>query len=88
MKPDSPRAKRRHRRWRMVQRALRLLRIWDAPKRNVLDERGLSVKRRQHDAERLADNLANCSCAFCRNRRDIEGPTRRERQFSEGAPKE
>lgn len=81
MKPDSPRAQRRHRRWRMVQRALRLFKMWDAPKGNELDSRGLCVKRRANDPERLADNLRACSCIFCKaNSREIAGPTMRERR--------
>lgn len=83
MKPESPRAKRRHSRWRMVQRALRLFRRWDAGKNAALDRRLLSEKRREADPERLADNLKACSCWMCRNRRALEGPTRRERRFSE-----
>lgn len=62
MKPDRPRAHRRHRRWRMVQRALRLMRMWDAPKGTVLDARGLSVYRRPHAPERCVAPLAKCSC--------------------------
>jgi hypothetical protein len=81
MKPDSPRAQRRHRRWRMVQRALRLFRMWDAPKGNVLDERGLHKTRRAHDPERLADNLRPCACRACTStRREFAGPTLRERR--------
>jgi len=69
----------------MVQRALRLFRMWDASKFNVLDSRLLSVKRRAHDPERLADNLKACSCWMCRNRRELDGPTWRERRFDGGA---
>lgn len=77
MKPDSQRAKRRHQRWRVVQRALRLFRRWDTYTTEH-DDRGLSVKRRPHDPELLADNLKACSCWMCRNKRQVEGPTRRE----------
>jgi hypothetical protein len=81
MKPDSPRAQRRHRRWRMVQRALRLFRAHDAPTHNVLDDRGLSEKRRDHDPERRADHLATCSCFVCTSKsRKHNGPTLRERR--------
>lgn len=81
MKPESPRAIRRHSRWRMVQRALRLFRRWDDPKRHATDERGLDVKRRPNDPERLADHLQFCSCRGCGHRRANEGPTMRERRF-------
>lgn len=66
---DDTRAVRRHQRWRVVQRAVRLFRMWDQTKNSELDGRGLSVKRRAHDPERLADNLAYCRCSFCRLRK-------------------
>lgn len=82
MRPESSRARRRHQRWRMVQRAVALFRMWDAPKGNVLDGRMLCVKRRPHDPERLADNLRCCSCFACTaNRRENAGPTMRERRW-------
>lgn len=56
MKPESARALRRHLRWRMVQRAWRLFRRWDA-RLGAVDARGLSVLRRPHDPEKLADHL-------------------------------
>lgn len=81
---DKPRARRRHYRWRMVRRAVALFRRYDAPKGNVLDARQLSVTRRPHDPERLADNLRNCSCAYCSaHRRTTSGPTMRERRFGQ-----
>lgn len=73
------RARRRHERWRAVQRAVRLFRCWDARPNTQRDERGLDVKRRAHDPERLADNLRPCSCYCCTaNRREHAGPTMRE----------
>lgn len=62
---EGKRARRRHDRWRMVQKAVRLFRRWDNPKTRVLDERGLDVKRRPHDPEKLADNLAFCDHYLC-----------------------
>ena len=57
----------------MVQRAVRLFRTYDGLHKNrPLDERGLDVKRRANDPERLADNLAACSCLCCRNPRADE----------------
>ena len=89
MKPESARARRRHSRWRMVQRALRLFRRWDATKigmhREGLDERELSTKRRPNDPERLADNLKACSCYMCQNRREMDGPKRQERHEDDAA---
>lgn len=68
----------------MVQRALRLFRMWDAPKGNALDARGLCTKRRQFDPERLADNLRACSCAVCSaHKRENAGPTMQERRRDE-----
>jgi hypothetical protein len=65
----------------MVQRALRVFRIIDAPKQNTLDRRGLDVHRRGHDPERRADHLATCSCWICTShRRRYAGPTLRERR--------
>lgn len=83
MKPETPRARRRHARWRMVRKALRLYRMFDSGKNSPVDDRGLCVKRRPFDPERGADNLQRCSCYLCGNRRDIEGPPLRERPIPE-----
>lgn len=32
------------------------------------------------DAHKLADHIKNCSCYMCANRREYEGPTRKERE--------
>ncbi len=75
------RAQRRHNRARAVAKALRLFRMYDASKANVLDARGLCVRRRPHDPERLADHLRCCSCLMCSGRkRRVSGPTMRERR--------
>lgn len=65
----------------MVQRALRLFRMWDGVKNARLDGRGLSVKRRPNDPERLADHLAACSCLMCRNPQADKWHLRREMAF-------
>jgi hypothetical protein len=73
------RSERRHHRWRMVRKAWRLFRMWDATKNTALDERELSVRRRAHDPERLADNLAACSYLSCQNPKTNDWYRRRER---------
>lgn len=73
------RSVRRHHRARMVAKAVRLFRMFDGDKNTERDARGLSAKRRPHDAERLADNLAACSCLFCRNPHDEKWLRRKER---------
>lgn len=75
---------RRHHRWRMVQRALRLFRMWDSGPNNPRDERGLHVKRRPHDPEKFADNLTICSCLACRNPHSDDWHRRKERATDAG----
>jgi hypothetical protein len=68
----------------MVQRALRLFRQWDRPMfpHATLDERGLDVRRREFDPEKLADNMAQHRRCLCKPslQRTLYGPTIRERR--------
>ncbi len=76
---EANRARRRHDRWRMVEKAKRLIRLWDG---------GLATKRRANEAARIADNMAYCSCLACRqHRREFAGPTMRERRHIESEGK-
>jgi hypothetical protein len=56
------RARRRQDRQRMVAKALRIFRRYDS---------GYPFKRRPHDPQALADNLAFCARRCCRNPRRI-----------------
>ena len=61
------RARRRHDKWRMVQRAKWVMRhIWSPLKG--------PGKWRAHHAERLADNLKACSCWACSPQREKVRP--------------
>lgn len=79
MKPDSPRAKRRHAKWRKVERAKRIITRLDkmistaARRANVIP-----FVRDPNDASKWADNMKFCRHVGCRNKRKLEGPTRRE----------
>jgi hypothetical protein len=75
MKPESSLARRRHDRWRMVQRARAIFRRWDA--------RMLNPTRVPFDAEKHADNMKRSSHIGCCSRlRETDGPTWRERRFA------
>lgn len=75
---DANRAQRRHHRWRMVEKAKRLIRLWDT---------GRETTRRANDAELIADNMAYCSCLACRQqRREFAGATMQERRHREAHP--
>lgn len=71
------RARRRHDRWRMVERAKRLIQSWDA---NLPRLPYAHIKPRPaHDAQRFADNLAYCACLACRQSRRDHGRPNLER---------
>lgn len=69
----------------MVRKAWRLFRMWDGRKNTERDERELSVRRRRHDPERLADNLAACSCLACSNPHTEKWHLRREERAASDA---
>ena len=68
-------AMRRHNRWRMLRKALRLLSLWD---------RTFPKNRRPNEHARLADNLARCSCFSCQNPNEPKWHERKERLFDVG----
>jgi hypothetical protein len=72
------RARRRHDRWRMVEKAKRVIRVWMG-RDSLTAERNGATFPPDH-AQRLADNLKACSCYMCADDRDQIGPPMQERR--------
>lgn len=76
------RARRRHDRWRMIQRALRIFRRFD---HFTVSMHGFS-NRCPYEAQRCADNMKRSGCNCCSYLREHEGPTMQERKLFDSHP--